>query len=155
MLKQEWFRHFWGKCLPPVRAERLSSNTSQRLADVIKWSMAGFGNTVLGKRVSVSGTLTFVWVRTGRLNRRGNLNQLTVCANHQRQFHPGDITTVDNTKDELNINIAGENLKIKKKNFRFNRAFLSRSPQLPVFQLRTTMPGATVQCVIHNLFAII
>jgi hypothetical protein len=47
----------------------------------------------------------------------GYLNLLTVCANHHRQFHYGNITTGNNTRNELNIVINGENIKLKKKNF--------------------------------------
>ena len=45
-------------------------------------------------------------------------NLITVCANHHRQFHYGDITIIDSSNDQLSINIEGQILCIKKTIFR-------------------------------------
>lgn len=45
----------------------------------------------------------------------GVCNLITVCANHHRQFHFGDIKVDRNTKDNLIITIEGEALYIDKK----------------------------------------
>ena len=52
--------------------------------------------------------------------KRGSLgisNLITVCANHHREFHYGDIQIVDNTNEQLAISINGQSVLIKKKNF--------------------------------------
>ena len=41
-------------------------------------------------------------------------NIITVCANHHRQFHYGDIQVNNNTQDHLEITIDGKTLDIKK-----------------------------------------
>ena len=47
----------------------------------------------------------------------GISNLITVCANHHRQFHYGDIDIIENTSDKLTINIDGQTISIEKKKF--------------------------------------
>lgn len=47
----------------------------------------------------------------------GVSNLITVCANHHRQFHYGDIKIVKNTGSTLILNIDGQTLTIEKKIF--------------------------------------
>jgi len=41
-------------------------------------------------------------------------NLITVCANHHRQFHFGNIEIKNNRNDQLTINVAGQILDIEK-----------------------------------------
>jgi hypothetical protein len=45
----------------------------------------------------------------------GISNLITVCANHHRQFHYGNINIIANTDDELIINLEGQAIKTVKK----------------------------------------
>jgi predicted HNH restriction endonuclease len=64
------------------------------------------------------------YVETHHINPVSNLvqgslgisNLITVCANHHRQFHYGNIKTVENTDDYLMINIDGQVIQVEKKN---------------------------------------
>jgi hypothetical protein len=50
--------------------------------------------------------------------RKGSLgisNLITVCANHHRQFHYGNITIIENTNEKLIINIDGQTISTLKK----------------------------------------
>jgi len=44
----------------------------------------------------------------------GISNLITVCANHHRQFHYGNIIIIDNNSDSLTITIDGQEIKTKK-----------------------------------------
>ncbi|WP_408916999.1 HNH endonuclease [Caldifermentibacillus hisashii] len=43
-------------------------------------------------------------------------NLLTVCANHHRQIHYGNVELLENTNDYFVYSIDGKNIKIKKYN---------------------------------------
>jgi hypothetical protein len=47
----------------------------------------------------------------------GISNLITVCANHHRQFHFGNIKIIENTNDKLTINIDGQIITAAKKKF--------------------------------------
>jgi hypothetical protein len=47
----------------------------------------------------------------------GISNLITVCANHHRQFHYGNIEIIDNTNDKLTINIDGQTITTEKRKF--------------------------------------
>lgn len=47
----------------------------------------------------------------------GISNLITVCANHHRQFHYGDINIIENTNEKLTINIDGQTITTEKKKF--------------------------------------
>jgi hypothetical protein len=44
----------------------------------------------------------------------GISNLITVCANHHRQFHYGNIIIIDNTEDSLTLTIDGKEIKTQK-----------------------------------------
>jgi hypothetical protein len=50
----------------------------------------------------------------------GVSNLITVCANHHRQFHYGDIKIIENTKNKLIIEVDGQTVSTEKRIF--NRA---------------------------------
>ncbi len=47
----------------------------------------------------------------------GISNLITVCANHHRQFHHGDIKILENTPDKLTLKIDGQTIKVEKYKF--------------------------------------
>lgn len=47
----------------------------------------------------------------------GISNLITVCANHHRQFHYGNLIIIENTKDNLKLKIDEKEINIVKKNF--------------------------------------
>ena len=47
----------------------------------------------------------------------GISNLISVCANHHRQFHYGDIKIIENTNNKLTINIDGQTITVKKRKF--------------------------------------
>ena len=49
----------------------------------------------------------------------GISNLITVCANHHRQFHFGNIEILENVKEKLTIKIDGQETTIEKKKFSF------------------------------------
>lgn len=65
------------------------------------------------------------YIETHHINPVANLTQgslgisnlITVCANHHRQFHYGNIQIIENTKHKLIINIDGRVITTEKKSF--------------------------------------
>ena len=47
----------------------------------------------------------------------GISNLISVCANHHRQFHYGDIKIIENTNNKLTISIGGQAITVKKRKF--------------------------------------
>lgn len=64
------------------------------------------------------------YIETHHINPVANLTQgslgisnlITVCANHHRQFHYGDIKIIENTNDKLILNIDGQVITTEKRN---------------------------------------